>query len=469
MTAWLQQFLLQSCAMSLVACAYMAATKWLRHRYDAKWFYMVGIVVLAGLVIPFRPTITVAPQNIPAFLSDGLRATDETDGATTAMQEDAVQGTPVPAKVLAVYAAGAVWLIGALHSLVKRTVEHRRFIRSVSRWCRPVSDDTFRPLLQEAKQRVGLGKRSITLLACPCLQSPMVVWMRGYAILLPNEHVAPDDGLFILLHELVHIRRHDLLVRILMLLVTSLHWCNPLVQLFAQQLTLDSEISCDTKVAAIVGDEKRHQYALSILQAAKVQAQTVSALTTAFYGNKDALKKRIESICVPGQRKLGASLLALAVALSLLAGTSIAMDGSAMPFSSTIAYSLPEGIACKQREALSSYTLRWEPMENITSYHIGLYFSLEAQSGKEYWAVQKGYMGPREFTDDEGTIHEVNDAVWESITLPGDATETDIAALINDHLQYNSIKLNTCTVTMVAVPTVGAPIQTSIAIPVEDA
>jgi len=43
-----------SVTMSVPVLVFFALTPWLSKRYDAKWLYYVWLVIVVGLIIPFR-------------------------------------------------------------------------------------------------------------------------------------------------------------------------------------------------------------------------------------------------------------------------------------------------------------------------------------------------------------------------------------------------------------------------------
>ena len=66
---------------------------------------------------------------------------------------------------------------------------------------------------------------------------------------------------YILWHERMHIRHLDSLKKVLMYLVLCLHWWNPLVWLMVHVMNEDLEMACDEAVLAKLGEEKKTEYA----------------------------------------------------------------------------------------------------------------------------------------------------------------------------------------------------------------
>ncbi len=327
MTLWMRDFLLYSLAMAVIAGLYALASARLRKRYAAKWLYLAGIVLLIGFWVPFRPALTIPAESAPAFLQN------EAGTANPAPAQVATQaartGPPAaqaPPQVSPWHIVFLVWIAGACGTLLYHGAQHARFLRSVGRWSEPVRDAEWLSQLDAAKRDLRLDGREIALRHCACVSSPMLIWLGRPVILLPEHGTTADDLPFILLHELIHHKRKDLLGKALALLAMALHWFNPAVYLLARLVALQCEISCDEKVMENRSADDRRQYAMSIIGVARAQARDRTLLTTSFYGGKKAMKIRIMTIVQPNKRKIGALLLACAVLLTLAAGTSVAVE-----------------------------------------------------------------------------------------------------------------------------------------------
>lgn len=121
------------------------------------------------------------------------------------------------------------------------------------------------------------------------ITSPAVYGIIQPRIILPTFYVDKDINL-ILLHEKMHIRRADNLWRVLVLLIVSAHWFNPLCWVFLRLFLTDIELSCDECVLLKLGDNHSKEYALSLLES----KQSANVFTSAFGGAK--IKTRIENI-----------------------------------------------------------------------------------------------------------------------------------------------------------------------------
>lgn len=143
---------------------------------------------------------------------------------------------------------------------------------------------------------------------------PAIVFPKG--IFLKEEK---ELGLC-LLHELVHIRNHDNLKKLVVHAALCIHWFNPLVWLMYSLFNRDIELLCDeTAVRKCMADKQ--DYALALLSMA--ERRTVGFRTALGFG-KNAVKERILAVMTAGETKIScviAAVLAVILALTAFLGT----------------------------------------------------------------------------------------------------------------------------------------------------
>ncbi|MDE7132753.1 MAG: M56 family metallopeptidase [Lachnospiraceae bacterium] len=162
------------------------------------------------------------------------------------------------------------------------------------------------------------------------IASPLTCGLLAPRIYLPTRMDFQNRELLrhILMHETMHIRHKDNLVKTFMLTALVLNWFNPLVWLMAKYLAADLETACDEAVLKHCQDEdERKSYAFSLLAMAITGSRT-ALLYSAF--SKTEVEKRIQSIL--HYRKASAILLIAAVAFMTCSTVAFATCAQA-PFS----------------------------------------------------------------------------------------------------------------------------------------
>lgn len=94
----------------------------------------------------------------------------------------------------------------------------------------------------------------------------------------------------VLTHELMHLKRKDLWVKMLALFAGTVHWFNPLVHVLRKDISTWGELSCDEALAAGMSHEERRLYGEAILNT----LDNHSGMNTAFCSSLCESRKHIE-------------------------------------------------------------------------------------------------------------------------------------------------------------------------------
>jgi beta-lactamase regulating signal transducer with metallopeptidase domain len=381
MQGFLIALLVCSVTMSLLALLYMAVMPFLSKHYSAKGHYYAWLIIVVGLIIPFRPqwtnavvTITV-PNETSAYTVEAGNATffipDFVEGMIIPPPTDlAIDSTAISPTVINVswWQIGfAVWLIGVIIFLVIHAIKHYRFVKMAKRWNEIVTDERTLTVFQTLKNEMGISKK-ISLYLNSDTGSPIMYGFVKPRIILPTVEPAENELRFILKHELTHYKRKDLCYKFLVLIATAMHWFNPLVYRIARTIDSLCEISCDVEIVRDTDPDTRLQYSETLISVVKYHSRLKTALSTNFYGGKKDMKNRISSIMDTRKKKVGTLLVCLVLALTMGTGIVFAANanGNNTPsIGGTLdTSSIPEGL-----EAGDIFTLAIHRESNVLPFN----------------------------------------------------------------------------------------------------
>ena len=143
---------------------------------------------------------------------------------------------------------GLVWAAGAVVAalrLVPGLVALRRIRARATGLGRPDAAEA----LATAGRLAGVS-RPVTLLVSAAVRVPATWGVRRPVVALPAAalHWSAERLRLVLLHELLHVRRRDVMVEILLEAVTVVFWFHPAVWLAAGRVRLERERTCDEAV-----------------------------------------------------------------------------------------------------------------------------------------------------------------------------------------------------------------------------
>ena len=215
----------------------------------------------------------------------------------------------------------AIWAIGAIGTLVATVRRTRSFTRTMTMSARQPSP--------QVKRIANLAARDIGVSAPRTLVSdnaraPFVSGLFRSTIVLPEEANRWSDTELrhVLLHEMAHVRRHDLWTGSLFALLSGLYWFHPLVALASQRAHRARELAADAHVARRLGaSASDYQATLTRLACKTLRPAHPEAL--GFLGSKSITMSRLRALdratwrSSPAQTASAAALL-FAMAIIIL-------------------------------------------------------------------------------------------------------------------------------------------------------
>ena len=308
---------------SVLALLLLLGKKLVFKKLSNTFYYYAWLVVLLRFLIPLPGAIPTAPRQMPApgtVTVTEPTAPRETYPLETEAVEEALakqDAAPVgasqkevgrisPQKLLPL-----LWAAGAIGSFGWYLLSYWRFVvrarRSVTREL----------LWENAGQFQGLWQKPRLLLA-KNLESPMLVGMVQPKILLPEGSYSEEMLQNILLHELVHFRRNDIIYKWFSVAVFSIQWFNPLTYVIRRELGRACELSCDEWVIRHMTPGEKQTYGETLIAMAAANPLPAAAGATTFSTEKRDLKRRLLAIMGYRNTKLGV-LLGLGAAVVLTA------------------------------------------------------------------------------------------------------------------------------------------------------
>ena len=236
-----------------------------------------------------------------------------------------------------------LWAAGALFMAVCLGINHFRLHRNVTRR-RPLIDEAVLNLLEDCKQQMGV-RTPVTLIETAAVDGPCLFGFLRPRLLLPpgfTRGFSLDELRYVFLHELAHVKRHDILLGWLMAFLQILHWFNPLVWLAFSRMRVDRELACDALALSHAKEQDNQPYGRTIVKLLEQFGNSIRAPSLAgIVEEKQQMKERIIMIA-----KFHKSNGGFAVAASLLAALGLVnSDGRANHRQCRAAhhFHLPEG------------------------------------------------------------------------------------------------------------------------------
>lgn len=160
-----------------------------------------------------------------------------------------------------------VWLTGVIILVLRAAVQNILFCRLLS-FGERVGDPKILEILRDCKSLVGV-RAAVTLIETSAVRSPALYGLLRPGLLVPPGLMAGFSATelrHVLLHELAHVRRRDMLLQWLVAFFQIIHWFNPVLWFGFRRMAMDRELACDDLALSVAGEKDSRAYGQTIIK-----------------------------------------------------------------------------------------------------------------------------------------------------------------------------------------------------------
>ena len=270
------------------------------HRLPKRLFVILWTAAALRMLVPFSASVNIPhentqPENTVVREFTPSESSEPDSETSCALDRELI--------LEIVWAGGVVLSTGIIAALHLRSRRERSMAL-------PFDDARISSRISAAKLR-----RKITVKVSDRVVSPLTYGVINPVIILPKSLPADSEEMrFALAHELVHIRRFDVLLKVVLTAAACVHWFNPLAWAMLSLAGRDIELSCDEAVLEQLGC-KREDYAMAL-----IRLEERRSISTGVAFGRNAVRERIEAIMKFKKN----TLAGIIVSACLIAGTTTA-------------------------------------------------------------------------------------------------------------------------------------------------
>lgn len=295
-----------------------------------------------------------------------------------------------------------IWLAGLLLCFGFFAVSYIKCYREF-RFSLPVEND----ILEAWKEKHPL-KRSLSIRQTETIAAPLSYGVIRPVILMPKNTEWKNiyQLRYVLEHEYVHIRRLDMLTKLIMIAAVCIHWFNPLVWVMYILFNRDLELSCDETVVRRFGMDIKSVYATALISMEEKKSG-LTPLCNSF--SKNAIEERIRAIMKIKKTSKFAVMLSAVLVIGVTGG--FATSASSLEKNTETAQENGETtvalneVNIREDEPLSSSDVEWWTAEEYAKW---------LDEEKE---VLQSMIGEKAYTGGDGWFVWTQEKVDETIAL----------------------------------------------------
>lgn len=272
----------------------MLAQRILHKRIKPKWQYLMWLLVIVRLLLPWDLESNVSIYNWLTYPST-IHEIDPAAPLGTQAEHVAIES----AKVIFYRYSMYVWLLGTVIFGVYTFVINRRFSLKLTSETRPMTDIGVLTLFSQCQKVMSVHK-PVSLVVSDKLTTPTLFGFKNPRLVMPQtvlNSLNQEQLRHVFLHELAHCKRNDIGVNWIMQFLLIIHWFNPVLWYAHQRMREDQEIASDALALTYLDPDKREHYGYTLIQLLESCARPVSVPGNVnLSGSKAQLKRRIMMI-----------------------------------------------------------------------------------------------------------------------------------------------------------------------------
>lgn len=304
-----------SVSTSLIVLVLLILSPLLNRRYASKWKYYIWIALAFRLLIPLNPDLSLRQViiKVPEKITSPIITNTKTAIPITLRAEQKLAGVTLLDFI------AVLWLAVSLCFLLVHILSFLHYKTQIIKKGTYVENSFILRQLLRLRKDLRI-KKKIDIIKYSGAVSPMIIGFFRPVLVLPDNEYNQEELFFILKHELIHLKRHDLYFKLLFVITNAIHWFNPFIYVMQKDANIDMELSCDEKLIQGTAYAVRKAYTETLLSTLQKQYKKTNSLTTKFYGGNQIMKKRFKNILLKSKKKNGLFILVCAVIITVFLG-----------------------------------------------------------------------------------------------------------------------------------------------------
>ena len=190
-----------------------------------------------------------------------------------------------------------LWVLGMSMSAIMLLLGNILLNRRVNQALK-LEDSTVRLILMKCKRRLQITKK-IEIRLHSRNVSPCIYGIRTPKILVSEEFLQNSSEVIenVFLHELSHYKRKDMLTNYILLMMTAIHWFNPLVYGFFKKIRQEMELATDEIALSRMEEQEKKQYGRTLIDLLQTyETEKVATKLLCMTDDNKNMERRIRKI-----------------------------------------------------------------------------------------------------------------------------------------------------------------------------
>lgn len=292
----MEYLLVMALSGSTMTCLYLLVRRLLRERLCAGTYYLLAKAAVLYYLIPLPFLKSWYREAVPETLWRARKEDNRIPLVWTRYEIHTEMDHYVNVYTVIQMTLAVVWLLGVCTLLTRRLIAYLRITRRLAVYAEAEMTERERIFVDSLRKEYGVRRR-VSLIPAQNGESTITFGIRRPVIICGRETDSREAEL-LARHEMVHIKRLDVLWKILMEFTTFLHWWNPLAWMLHRSFEHVCECSCDEAVMYRKTEDEVKEYLHLLIEEAREKKSKETSLRwkAGFTGNAKYIRERMNNL-----------------------------------------------------------------------------------------------------------------------------------------------------------------------------
>lgn len=292
--------------MSIVSSIMFGIVLLIEHAYQTKYVeyvYFIMKVVLIIYAVPVCIMVQIIVMNGMEYTISNISGIDVVNIKYMRMYSIDM----LSQKSSIIMFLFVIWVIGTMLTFFDSFIKGKRLLKRLI--CN--SDRLLSKEVQDLEEKLGLElnvKKIPELYRSNIVNAPFLTGIIKPRIVFLNKQFYIEEWEMMLRHELMHLKKNDLVFKLVIGIIQSIHWFNPVIYYYKRMFFIFCEYACDKRTTKFFDKEQRSRYARLIvgLSEPEFEYKQVTAFADTNY---KVLERRVKEIMKTPKREKSALLI----------------------------------------------------------------------------------------------------------------------------------------------------------------
>lgn len=214
----------------------------------------------------------------------------------------------------------SAWIIGSMIYMLLLFLGNNNIKKKIKR--KEYQNENIKKILEQCKDIIGV-KTDVKIVLQDFKKTPSIIGIFNPKILITKDFLEQDYNTqkYIIMHELSHYKRKDLILNYILLFITTIHWFNPFIWLFFKKIRQDMELATDEIVLEKLESNEKKEYGMTLINALETfQEEKQTAKLLCVTDDNKNIERRIKMIKLSDKFSKNKIIIAIISTIIILVG-----------------------------------------------------------------------------------------------------------------------------------------------------